>query len=187
MDLVPALGLSAGLAMDAFAVSLAIGASRASISRTEIARVAFAFGAFQGAMPVAGWFVGGALLHWIVMWDHWIAFLILAAVGIRMIVGSLRGLPAFRSDPTGGAVLLGLAIATSIDALAAGFSLAMLRSPILAPALMIGGVTFVSCAAALRIGRRAGIALGRWAEGAGGVVLVAIGLNILFGHLRGGI
>lgn len=181
------LAMALALAMDAFAVSLAIGTVRTSPSRAEIARVSSTFGAFQGAMPILGWSFGSALRNLMGAVDHWIAFAILLGIGIRMIASASRASPVLRSDPTRGVVLLGLGIATSIDALAAGFTLAIVQVVIWVPALIIAAVTAALSILALGVGRRAGHRLGRFAEIAGGLVLCAIGLRILIAHLTGGV
>ncbi len=172
--------------MDAFAVSLAIGITTFLTSRKQTARIALTFGGFQSAMPVLGWVFGRALIGPLSKLDHWIAFAILAGLGIHMIANALRSRPAFSSDPTGGFVLVGLAVATSIDALAAGFSLAMVRSPILLPAVSIGLVTAVLSTGAIIIAKRHGPRLGKWAALTGGITLIAIGIHVLVRHLTAG-
>ncbi len=187
MSTVSILALSVALALDAFAASLAIGAMSVSISRKRMFRVALTFGGFQGVMPVLGWIFGNVLLGPLSRVDHWIAFAVLVAVGVHMIISALRGRPALSSDPTHGWLLLGLAVATSIDALAAGFSLALVRSSIFLPAVSIGVITAAMSATALCVGRRAGRRLGRWAELAGGITLIVIATQILVRHLSEGI
>jgi putative Mn2+ efflux pump MntP len=186
MSLVPILLLSVALAMDAFAASVAIGAASASLSWNRVARVSLTFGCFQSAMPILGWVFGRALAGPLSKLDHWIAFAILAGIGIHMIASALRGRPAFSSDPATGFVLLALAVATSIDALAAGFSLALVGSPILFPAISIGLVTAVLSAAAFALTRWSSPRLGKWAELAGGATLIVIGARILIRHLGTG-
>jgi putative Mn2+ efflux pump MntP len=179
------VAIAVALAMDAVAVSLAIGVSERDLTRAQAARASLTFGVFQGGMPVLGWFLGGAIVHLISRFDHWVAFVILAAIGVRMIVSGLRGRPTFTSNPTSGMILLGLALATSIDALAVGFSFAMMSVSIWMAAIIIAIVTSVLSAIAMALGRRAGVRWSRWAEIAGGIILCAIGLRIMLEHTAG--
>jgi putative Mn2+ efflux pump MntP len=186
MTFLSVLAIAVALATDACAVSLAIGAAGRSISCVQTARVSGTFGFFQGGMPIVGWLSGNALLDLIGPFDHWIALVILVAIGTRMIISAFRGEPSFRSDPTSGFLLLALAIATSIDALAVGFSLAMARVSVWFPAVIIVAVTAALSGLALRIGYRAGLRWGRWTQIAGGAILCVIGLRILLEHMGGG-
>lgn len=178
---VAAFSLALALAMDAFAVALTQGARfRPRAART--AAIAFAFGAAQAIMPLIGWSLGSLALHHIAAWDHWIAFILLTFLGIRMIRG---GEAEGGERPLGGIAMLIAAIATSIDALVAGFTLPTLSLPPLATAALIGLVTFVLSAIGVWIGRAIGDRYGRPAEIAGGVILIAIGGRILIAHTLG--
>lgn len=173
------------LAMDAFAVAAATSLSMAMLTRRRVFRMAFHFGLFQALMPVLGWLAGHAVHGLILAVDHWVAFGLLVVVGGRMILGALwpeaeRRRPA---DPTAGWHLVVLSVATSIDALAVGLSIAMLDGPIVVPALVIGVVTMGVTAAGMRLGRRLGRKWGPRVELVGGLVLVAIGVRILFEHI----
>jgi len=173
-----------GLAMDAAAVCLAAGACWPAPNRLGALRLALSFGFFQFAMPVLGWFVGSRFAGLIDAFDHWLAFALLGFVGARMIRSGLGRAPECPPDPSRGLILLSLSLATSIDALAVGLSLAFLGTRIWQPAAAIGVVTALLSFSAFHLGRRLGLALGRRMETAGGIVLIAIGLRILWTHLR---
>ncbi len=187
MDLATLLLIAIGLSMDAVAVSLASGCAATRPAPRQAFALAALFGLFQALMPVAGWLAGLGFKPLIASFDHWLAFLLLALIGGRMIRESFRG-DACRPRPAnmGAATMLALALATSIDALAVGLSFSALAVGILRPALVIGLVTFVLSLLAGVAGRRFGPRLGERAELLGGLILVVIGLRILIGHLAGG-
>lgn len=178
--------MAVALAMDAFAVALATGLSLQRVSGRQTFRLAWHFGLFQALMPGIGWISGAALARRLAGVDHWIAFALLAYVGGRMVASAIKGEESQlrKSDPTRGLTLVVLSVATSVDALAVGFSLSLLNVPILWPAVVIGVVAGAFTTAGLHLGRLAGGVprLGRFAEGAGGAVLLAIGLKILAEH-----
>jgi manganese efflux pump family protein len=185
MSLLTLLGIAVGLAMDAFAVAIGIGLTADSVSLRKTLRLAWHFGLFQALMPIAGWLAGHSLAQWIGDVDHWIAFGLLTVIGGRMIYEALHGDAEARTerDPTRGASLVVLSVATSIDALAVGLSLALLGVDIWYPAAVIGVVAFAFTAAGIHLGRRFGALLGRRMEIVGGVILIAIGVQILIEHL----
>lgn len=167
------LVLALALSMDAFAVSVCRGSRQRSSLVT-----ASTFGAFQAVMPVLGWMAGSFLREILHRAAPWAAFLILAAVGIRMVWNTFRpGRDA--CSTTGDGWLPLLAFATSLDAFAAGISLSLLGYPVLMPAAIIGGVTFGVCLAGSRLGAVAGRKLGRGLEFAGGILLIFLGLRAL--------
>lgn len=179
------IGIAIGLAMDAFAVAIASGLTLGKVSARQTFRLAWHFGLFQALMPVIGWLAGLTVSPWIAPVDHWIAFGLLAAIGGKMIYEALRHdqEERERTDPTKGWSLILLSIATSIDALAVGLSLALLDVAIWYPAVVIGLVAGAFTAAGLHLGRRFGSLLGRRMEIVGGVILVGIGVRILVEHL----
>jgi len=178
------LFIAVSLAMDAFAVSLGVGTSGKSPSRRSKFRLAFHFGVFQSLMTVLGWYVGSTIAGLIENFDHWIALILLSYVGIKMIRSGLhQDLESFEGDPSRGKSLVILSVATSIDALAVGLSMAMLDLPVFFPALLIGIVTLVLSAIGITAGTRLGEKFGKRMEIVGGVILIAIGLRILFTHL----
>ncbi|USI74021.1 manganese efflux pump MntP [Sphingomonas morindae] len=183
-----ALGL--GLSVDAFAAAVCRGADGAGRRFATAVRVGAVFGFFEALTPAIGWALGLLLAGWIAAVDHWVAFGLLAAVGAHMLLAALRNAPAeAEAEPAGRAnspVRLALtALATSIDAMAVGVSLAVLHIDILTACLVIGGVTTVVATAGVLVGRTMGVWLGRWAEVLGGVALIAIGAAILYQHLSG--
>jgi putative Mn2+ efflux pump MntP len=181
------LGTAMALAMDAFAVAVAISASLPRLTGRHVFRLAWHFGLFQALMPVAGWFGGRALSSFIAPIDHWVAFGLLFFLGVRMIKESFSGKDGKKDDdPTRGWSLVILSIATSLDALAVGVSVGLLRFSIWVPAVVIGVVTILLTVLATQLGRTAGHYLGKWAERVGGLVLMAIGTRILMAHLVAG-
>ena len=184
------IAIAVGLAMDAFAVSVASGLAYRSMHIAHTLRIALFFGGFQAAMPVVGWLAGLTLKGYIVGIDHWLAFGILSLLGIKMIYEAVVMREAEKSNNVMNVmVLLGLAIATSIDALAVGVTFAFLDVNLLAPVLAIGIVTLFMSFAGVLIGQRFGhlnISSTK-IEVAGGLVLIAIGAKILLEHLAKGI
>ncbi|MGA2934209.1 MAG: manganese efflux pump MntP family protein [Methanomicrobiales archaeon] len=182
MDLTTLLLIALALALDCFAVALAACIRPGERFRGAM-RIALAFGLFQAGMPVLGWLAGHTLSDLISGFDHWVAFGLLAFVGLRMIRGGIsagmgRGSPCL--DATH---LLVLSVATSMDALAVGVSLALLSSGILVPCLVIGLSAFCISFLGAVLG---GVAAERWGktmEVLGGVVLIGIGIQILVTHL----
>jgi putative Mn2+ efflux pump MntP len=188
MPIVLVLGLAVALAMDCFAVSMGLACGLRGLSTRQAVRMAFFFGAFQFAMPVVGWFAGANVVRFMRAFDHWIAFGLLAAIGGRMIYESFslsEEEKADRPDQTSGVRLLVLSVATSIDALAVGLSLGVIKAGILYPASVIGIVCFVMTVIGARLGHLVGRVVGRRAELLGGLILIGIGLRILIEHLRG--
>jgi manganese efflux pump family protein len=184
MSFLEILLIAVGLSMDAAAVSLCAGASGYARTARPALRLALHFGVFQAVMPLIGWLAGNTIAPWIAGVDHWIAFGMLAFVAARMIRSGWRAAaPDPACDPPRGSNLVLLSVAPSIDAMAVGFSLALLATPILIPALAIGVVTFALSAAAARLGGRLNLRFGQRMEILGGLVLLAIGLRILLSHL----
>ena len=180
------LGISIGLAMDALAVSIAVGLALAAVTPRHTFRIAFHFGLFQFMMPIFGWMLGRDAVHYISAFDHWLAFGLLALVGGHMLweAGQRRDFDA-DTDPTRGLTLITLSIATSLDALAVGMSMAFMDVSIWLPSVVIGLIACVLSAAGIAFGSRIGPRWGPWAERAGGCVLILIGLKVLWAHLGG--
>jgi putative Mn2+ efflux pump MntP len=170
--------------MDAFAVAVTTGVVLGAVTGRQAFRLSFHFGLFQFLMPVAGWLAGREVVRWIGGVDHWVAFGLLGFLGGKMILEAVRGgEETVARDPTRGASLVILSVATSIDALAVGLTLGVLGVSILAPAAVIGVVALLLTAAGLHLGRRIGGRLGRRMEVAGGVILLLLGARILYTHL----
>jgi manganese efflux pump family protein len=185
MNLLTLLGIAVGLAMDAFAVSIAVGLNAQQVGLRMTVRLAWHFGLFQALMPVIGWLAGLSVERWISGVDHWVAFVLLGAIGGHMVYQAVWGDEEERAakDRTRGASLVVLSVATSIDALAVGLSLALLGVEIWYPAAVIGVVAFVFTAVGLHLGRRFGARFGKRMEILGGIILIGIGIKILLDHL----
>jgi len=176
-----------GLAMDAFAVSIAAGLAIPKITGRHVFRIAFHFGLFQALMPVVGWLLGAAVARHLAAWDHWIAMALLGFIGSKMLYEAIRGEGQKScADPTRGARLVTLSVATSIDAFAVGLSLAMLRVSIWQPAVVIGVITAALSTVGILFGSRLGCRWGTRAQIAGGLVLIAIGVRIVISHISAG-
>lgn len=180
------LAIAVALSMDALAVSVTTGVALRRPSAGQLIRMPAAFGIFQALMPLLGYALGAGCRQFIEQWDHWVAALLLFFVGAKLLRDSLAGdgEDPSRADPTAGLTLLMLALATSIDAMAVGFSFALLDRPILLPALVIGlvcaGISLAGLLAGCRIGRLE--ALRRWSGVAGALALFLIALLILHDH-----
>lgn len=180
--------VAVGLAMDAAAVSLAAAASGFARDGRAIFRLAFHFGLFQFMMPVLGWVLGVGFVAYFKAVDHWIAFGLLAFVGGRMVISGLdQSETPIQKDPSRGMTMVMLSLATSIDALAVGLSLAMLDINIWYPSVMIGIITSAMSLGAIALGRRLGTLFGKRMEILGGVILIFIGTRILVSELMAGI
>ena len=190
MGLAETLLLALALAMDAFAVSVAGSLRRrGSKALRRALPAALSFGLFQAVMPAFGWGLGRAAADLVAAVDHWIAFGLLFFIGAKMVreaVLAPEGEPAAADDRLSLRLLLALSVATSVDAAAAGVSLALTGSDILRPALVIGLVTFALSWAGGTFGAILGERGGSRAEIAGGLVLIALGAKILVEHLSAG-
>lgn len=177
--------IAVGLAMDAFAVAMAVGlhlSKAGRISPRHHFRLGFHFGFFQFLMPVLGWLAGSTIRVYIESFDHWVAMGLLSYVGIKLIYEGHRHEEYKQPDPTRGWSLVILSVATSIDALAMGLSLALLNTGIIYPSLIIGLVAAVFTMLGLSLGQRLGFQWrGRMAL-VGGLILIGIGLKILLEH-----
>jgi manganese efflux pump family protein len=184
MNIIEILLIAVGLAMDAFAVSIAAGTSGKLDGKRATFRLSFHFGLFQALMPLIGWSAGKYIADLIAAFDHWVAFALLLFVGIRMIMSSFQTeAETFVKDPSKGTSLVVLSVATSIDALAIGLSLAMIRVNIWYPCVIIGLVTAMLSVIGIRAGKFFGKKLGPQMELTGGVILILIGVKILLSDL----
>jgi putative Mn2+ efflux pump MntP len=179
------LGIAIGLGMDSFAVSLVAGSKQQRLPLRTLFRMAWHFGLFQCLMTVAGWYLGTGINRYISTYDHWIAFGLLAFVGIKMIRESLSDGPGHMAlnDPTRGWTLIMLSIATSIDAFAVGLSMAFLGVRIWMPCAVIGLVTVVMTTIGMVCGKSLGAAFGRRMMLVGGAILIVIGVRTLLAHM----
>ena len=186
MSFLTILLIAVGLAMDAFSVALGVGAALPHVTSRHIFRLSWHFGIFQFLMPVIGWAAGKTVSEFIAEWDHWVAFGLLSIIGARMALSPFLQKkddnPTADSDPTRGVTLIALSVATSLDALAVGFSLAAIGVNVLYPAAIIGIVAGLLTMAGMRLGRLLGETFGRYVAVAGGLVLIAVGVKILLDH-----
>lgn len=178
--------VAVGLAMDAFAVSLCKGLTQGKQGIRRAVVIALYFGVFQAIMPTLGYLLGSQFARFIQDWDHWIAFILLAFIGGKMIYESFKPdgeIDEEKRQSVAMKVMLPLAVATSIDALAVGVSFAFLDVAIFPAALTIGVVTFALSFAGVKLGNVLGAKFESRAELAGGIILILIGLKILLEHL----
>lgn len=174
--------LSIALSMDAFAVSLGLGSKQTVQNNWLAIKAGLYFGFFQAFMPLVGFLAGVGLSSFIESIDHWVAFILLALVGAKMIYESFGEPVEEEISIVTNKVLLLLAVATSIDAMAAGFTLTLMTTTIAVSVLVIGITTFVFSYVGVLFGSRGGAYLESKAEMLGGIVLIAIGLKILIEH-----
>jgi len=175
--------IALGLALDAFAIAITGGMLVRSTKLGHSLRIAGLFGLFQAFMPVVGWAAGSVLADYITGFDHWVAFALLSLVGTHMIYESMKPEHTKRAyDFLNIRILLLLALATSIDALAAGVGFALMELDIIRTISIIGGVTFLLSFIGYRIGDRIGSVFGDNVRILGGIILIAIGLKIVIEH-----
>jgi len=176
--------IAIGLGMDAFSVSLGSATSGLIRGARATFRLSFHFGLFQFLMPIIGWYLGTKIEPLISSIDHWVAFVLLTYVGGRMIYQSFDSHePTMQDDPSKGMSLVMLSVATSIDALAVGLSLAMIQVDIWYPSVMIGIITAAMSLIGIRIGKKFRGKFGNKIEILGGLILIAIGIRILLSDL----
>ncbi len=184
MAIVSIIILAIGLSMDSLAIAATSGAIIGNHSKMNVIKVAGILGIIQALLTVAGWFAGSLFVGYVDKYDHWIAFIILMALGLKVIFESFKkdsdSKPAF--NPLDTKVMFGLAVAASIDAMAVGLSLSMLGQNVILPAVIIGLVTFIMSSVGLVAGCKAGKSCGNWLNIAGGIVLIVIGCSILLNH-----
>lgn len=186
MELLTYSIIAVGLAMDAFAVSLGIGTTGRARDGRAVFRLSFHFGFFQGFMTLLGWLLGSTVAALISNFDHWVAFILLAWVGARMMKeGFARDGEESQGmdDPSHGRTLMVLCIATSIDAMAVGLSMAMINTNVVFASIVIGVITLGLSLVGLLAGNSLGVRFGKRMEVLGGLLLVGIGLRIVVSHL----
>lgn len=189
MNLLTTILLALGMSVDAFAAALARGAGSLHYTWRQTVKTALIFGIVETITPLIGWLVGSMTQKFIAEYDHWLAFGLLLALGLKMIWGALHDdgdeTAAADKNRTDTTLMLTVvtAIATSIDSMVVGVGLAFLDANIWLTALAIGTSTTIMAAVGLRLGRLLGQKIGSRAEMAGGVVLIGIGTFILLEHL----
>jgi len=173
-----------GLSFDSFAVSVSCGLMKREIKFKQACPVAFSLAFFQALFPVIGWFIGSTLKNSISSLDHWIAFGLLTFIGIKMIVEGIKPNGSLKNfDPFKWNVLIGLSVATSIDALVVGLSFGFLDMPIWLPVVVIGAVTFIASMLGMLFGKKIPARRSHQSLIVGGIILTAIGTKILAEHL----
>ena len=183
MGLLSIIVIAIGLAMDAFAVSVCKGLSMKRMSWRKGLIIGGYFGFFQALMPVVGYFLGVGFQDKVEGIDHWIAFILLSVIGINMIKDVFSKEEDCKNDSVDFKEMIVLAIATSIDALAVGITMAFLEVNIISAVLLIGIITFVISVIGVKIGNIFGDKYEKKAELAGGIILILMGIKILLEHL----
>lgn len=182
MSFIEIVLLAVGLSMDSLAVSVTCGALIPHYRHRHVLKIGFILGVFQAGMTVAGYFAGMGFRKYITAFDHWIAFLLLLYLGGRMIHESTREEEEFKTDPLCYKTLCGLGIATSIDALAVGISLACIESAIAMASITIGIVTALFSAFGVYFGSHFCHKIDLKLDLIGGLILIGIGTKILIEH-----
>jgi manganese efflux pump family protein len=173
-----------GLSFDSFAVSVSCGLMKQEIKFKQATLVAGSLAFFQAFFPVIGWYFGTKINSLIVSVDHWIAFGLLTLIGIKMIIEGVKPEGMLKSfNPFNLRVLVGLSVATSIDALVVGLSFGFLDIPILFPVVVIGGVTFIASMLGMLFGKNVPAKRSHQSIILGGIILATMGVKILVEHL----
>jgi putative Mn2+ efflux pump MntP len=183
MGILEIIFIGIGLAMDAFAVSICKGLSMKKLDIKKAVIIALYFGIFQAVMPIIGYLLGSSFQNIVTNIDHWIAFILLLFIGGNMIKESFDPEDDKKNDDVSFKTMIVLAIATSIDALAVGITLAFLQTNLLFSVSIIGIITFVLSLVGVKIGNKFGDKFQNKAEFAGGIILILIGVKILLEHL----
>ncbi len=184
MDNITLMITAIALGADAFAVSAAVSGGLDQVTFRHTFRLTWHFGLFQSLMTLIGWFGGAVISEYMQGVNDWIAFAILTGLGVKMILESKDSEERIKSyDPTRGWSLIGLSIATSLDALAIGVSFSLIGMTIWGPAAVIGLAALLMTFIGTRLGKKAGAHLGEWAERLGGTVLICIGARIIYQNL----
>ncbi len=183
MNLLTIILIAIGLSFDTFAVSVSTGLTISKISFRQAFRIVIILAFFQAIMPLAGWFLGSQVANLISNYDHWIAFGLLTILGIKMIYESFKN-NAVKTDSNNLTlpVLVGMAIATSIDALVVGVSFAFVKLNIYYTILIIGATTFLVAMIGMLLGKKVGGKFGTKMEIFGVLILIGIGIKILLSH-----
>ena len=183
-QLITSLLIGVGLSFDSFAISVSCGLMKREISFRQAAIVAGSFAFFQALFPALGWIVGTSVHDLIASIDHWVAFGLLVFIGMKMIVEGTKTNGILTSfDPIKFSVLIGLSIATSMDALVVGLSFGFFEIPILFPVIVIGVVTFFVSMLGMLFGKNIPAKRSRQSLILGGTILISLGIKILVEHL----
>jgi manganese efflux pump family protein len=183
MEIITVFLLAIGLSIDSFAVSVCSGLNLPYIRFFQAVKIAIFLALFQAIMPLIGWLVGNSMKSLIEPVDHWVAFVLLSLIGGKMIIESFISNKAREiKNPLNIRVILMLSVATSIDALAVGFSFSTLLDKIVIAVIIIGTITFIASMFGILLGKKTGPKFNRFSEIAGGLILIFIGSKILFEH-----
>lgn len=182
-QLITFLLIGIGLSFDSFAVSVSCGLMKQEIRFKQAVPIAFSLALFQGVFPVFGWLAGKTIHDLISSVDHWIAFGLLAFIGIKMMVEGMKPAGTLQNfNPFKKRVIFSLSIATSIDALVVGLSFGFLEMPILLPVLIIGAVTFIASMLGMLFGKNIPARRSKQSLILGGIILFGMGVKILIEH-----
>ena len=173
-----------GLSFDSFAVSVSCGLMKQEIKFKQAVPIAGSLAFFQAFFPVIGWFLGIKINNLIASVDHWIAFGLLTIIGVKMIIEGVKPEGLLKNfNPFNLRVLIGLSVATSIDALVVGLSFGFLDVPILFPVIVIGGVTFIASMLGMLFGKYVPAKRSHQSIILGGIILTVMGIKIIAEHL----
>ena len=184
MEVITLIFLAIGLSIDSFAVSISCGLMMTGITFWKATRIGFSLAFFQALMPLIGWFIGKKIESMVSSFDHWLAFGLLTIIGGRMILESLKKSEEEKKkiNPLDPKVLLGMSIATSIDALIVGISFAFISINLYLTTFIIGFTTFFFSMLGILFGKKTGSRFGNKMEIIGGIILISMGIKILHEH-----
>ncbi|MBN2164774.1 MAG: manganese efflux pump [Marinilabiliaceae bacterium] len=183
MDFLSLFVVSSSLTFDTLAVSILTGLVISNIRFWQATKLAVVMAFFQGLMPFIGWFIGNSIKYYIVDFDHWIAFILLSILGIKIIIDAQKKDENKKDfNPFKTAVLIGISIATSIDALIVGVSFGLIKVNITLAVLLIGSLTYIVAMLGMLFGKKASFHLGNRMEILGGIILIGLGIKILLEH-----
>jgi putative Mn2+ efflux pump MntP len=183
MGILALILIGIGLSFDTFAVSVSCGIVESKLHFWQASRIAVCFALFQAIMPIIGWLLGLSIKSYIIQFDHWIAFGLLAFVGGKMIIESFKNPEEKNFNPRKIKTVIILSFATTIDAFAVGISLAFLKVNMPLATFIIGSITFIIAMLGLLFGKKMGERSGKKMEILGGIILIALGVKILIEHL----
>lgn len=176
--------IGVGLSFDSFAVSVSIGLLRPKIRFQQACKVAAPLALFQAAFPVIGWYIGSVIGDLVASVDHWIAFGLLVLIGGNMIKEGLKNNSSLKTvDPFKISILIGLSVATSIDAFVVGITFGFLETPVYLLSVVVGPVTFIASMLGLLFGKYISVKRSHQSLIIGGIILILLGTKILIEHL----
>jgi putative Mn2+ efflux pump MntP len=183
MDYINIVLIAISLSLDAVAVAAANGAKHHKMSFGQAFKIAVFFGLFQFIMPIVGWLMSASLASTISSIDHWVAFVLLFSLGLKMLFESQKDVEEKSIDIHSLKILFLLSVATSVDALVIGITFALLRTNIITSSIVIGVITTILSLGAIYAGKKFGETWGKRSEVLGGLVLIFLGVKILISHL----